>query len=235
MPDGIDNDAIDDDAIDDDAIDQVVSDLRRWQPDLEVVGLPITGRVLRLAQYISLGREQRLAEFGLTVADFDVLATLRRRGGTDPVNVRELQHAMMLSSGGVTKRLDRLESARLIERHPDPTERRGVFIRLATRPRPDRPCRDAVTVFENSAVGNAIGSDDERIQLENILRRMLTAQKGPDGSGFRLDGHVGTLTVRNGRLVPGIQKWPQDAKSDSALRFGVVGRRGEAAGRWRRR
>ena len=165
---------------DEDAVDQVVSDLRRWQPDLEVIGLPITGRVLRLAQYISIEREQRLAEFGLTVADFDVLATLRRRAGTDPVNVRELQHAMMLSSGGVTKRLDRLETAHLIERHPDPNDRRGVLIKLSHTGLDviDRAVV-AVTVFENSAVGNAIGSDDERLQLENSLRRMLTAHEKP--------------------------------------------------------
>lgn len=168
------------DVIDEDAIDQVVSDLRRWRPDLEVVGLPITGRVLRLAQYISVGREQRLAEFGLTVADFDVLATLRRRAGTDPVNVRDLQHAMMLSSGGVTKRLDRLEAARLIERHPDPNDRRGVLIRLSHTGLDliDRAVV-AVTVFESTAVGNAIGSEGERIQLENSLRRMLTAHERP--------------------------------------------------------
>ena len=167
-------------ALDQDAIDQVVNDLRRWRPDLEVVGLPITGRVLRLAQYITIGREQRLAEFGLTVADFDVLATLRRRGGTDPVNVRELQHAMMLSSGGVTKRLDRLETAHLIERHPDPSDRRGVLIRLSKTGLDliDRAVV-AVTELESSAVGNAIGSDKERLQLEKGLRRMLTAHERP--------------------------------------------------------
>ena len=161
-----------------DAIDQVVNDLRRWRPDLEVVGLPITGRVLRLAQYITIGREQRLAEFGLTVADFDVLATLRRRAGVDPVNVRELQHAMMLSSGGVTKRLDRLETAHLIERHPDPSDRRGVLIRLSNTGLDliDRAVV-AVTDFESNAVGNAIASDKERLQLESGLRRLLTAHE----------------------------------------------------------
>ena len=163
-------------------MDQVVDDLRRWQPDLDVIGLPITGRVLRLAQYITNGREQRLAEFGLTVADFDVLATLRRRAGaapgTDAVNVRDLQHAMMLSSSGVTKRLDRLETAQLIERHPDPNDRRGVLIKLS---RDGLGLIDravvAVTAFESNAVTGAIGSDKERLQLEASLRRMLVAHE----------------------------------------------------------
>lgn len=157
-----------------DAIDQVVNDLRNWRPELEVIGLPITGRVLRLAQYLTGGREQQLAEFGLTVADFDVLATLRRRAGTESVNVGDLQHAMMLSSSGVTKRLDRLETAQLIERHPDPNDRRGVLIRL-TQPGLDLIDRAvvAITIFESGVVSGAIGSDQERLQLETGLRRIL--------------------------------------------------------------
>ena len=142
-----------------------------------MVGLPITGRVLRLAQYITVGREQRLAEFGLTVADFDVLATLRRRAGTDPVNVRELQHAMMLSSSGITKRLDRLEGAGLIERHPDPGDRRGVLIKLSSNGLDliERAVV-AITTFESKVVGDAIDSE-ERLQLESGLRRLLLAQE----------------------------------------------------------
>lgn len=165
-----------------DAIDHVVNDLRRWRPDLEVVGLPITGRILRLAQYVTSGREHCLAEFGLTVADFDVLATLRRRAGAEPVNVRDLQHAMMLSSSGVTKRLDRLEAAQLIERHPDPSDRRGVLIKLSEAGLDliDRAVV-AITDVESGAVADAIGSDEERRQLENGLRRMLTAHERPGG------------------------------------------------------
>lgn len=157
-----------------DAVDQIVNDLRSWRPDLEVIGLPITGRVLRLAHYLTSGRERRLTEFGLTVADFDVLATLRRRAGTDSVNVGELQHAMMLSSSGVTKRLDRLEVVQLIERHPDPNDRRGVLIKL-TQAGLDLIDRAivAVTDFESRTVTAAIDSDRERLQLENGLRRML--------------------------------------------------------------
>jgi DNA-binding MarR family transcriptional regulator len=161
-----------------DALDQVVNDLRRWRPDLEVVGLPITGRVLRLAQFLSNGREQVLAGFGLTVADFDVLATLRRRAGTDAVNVRELQHAMMLSSSGVTKRLDRLETSALIERHPDPGDRRGVLIKLSPsgldlieRAVP------AITIHESELVAGAISTADERTRLERSLRQLLVAQE----------------------------------------------------------
>jgi hypothetical protein len=117
-----------------DVVDGIVDDVFALYPGIEVSGLPITGRVMRLARYLEALREQWLGEFGLTVPDFDVLATMRRTAGNTATNVRELQRSMMLSSGGTTKRLDRLERAGLIERLPDPNDRRGVLIRsLRTR------------------------------------------------------------------------------------------------------
>ena len=161
-----------------DAVDEIVSDVQDRYPDVEVVGLPITGRVLRLAQFLEARREQRLAEFGLSVADFDLLATLVRRAGTGAVNVRELQHAMMLSSSGVTKRLDRMESASLVERLPDPSDRRGVLIKLT--PAGLRLIDEVVPViteFESQLVRDALGSQKERQHIEAGLRRLLRAQE----------------------------------------------------------
>lgn len=70
-----------------------------------------------------------LAQFGLSLADFDVFATIACRAGTEAVNVREF-HAMTLSTSSVTKRLDRPESASLVERFPDPSNRPGVLIKF---------------------------------------------------------------------------------------------------------
>jgi DNA-binding MarR family transcriptional regulator len=159
-------------------MDEVVTDVEARYPELEVVGLPITGRVLRLAQFLEARREQRLAEFGLSVADFDVLATLLRRAGTGAVNVRDLQHAMMLSSSGVTKRLDRMEAASLVKRLPDPSDRRGVLITLT--PGGLRLIDEVVPViteFESQLVRSALGSQKERQQVEVGLRRLLVAQE----------------------------------------------------------
>jgi DNA-binding MarR family transcriptional regulator len=161
-----------------DALDEVVSDIKTRYPTLEATGLPITGRVLRLAQLLQARREQELAQFGVSVADFDVLATLRRKDSGNPVNVRDLQRAMMLSSSGITKRLDRLERAALIARHPDPDDRRGVLIELT---RSGRELIDqaipAVTRFETELVSQAIGSEPDRRKLETSLRRLLVSQE----------------------------------------------------------
>ena len=60
-------------------MDEIVEEVREWLPDVAVDGLPIVGRILRLARYLEAGRERELAAFGLTVGDFDLLATMRRR------------------------------------------------------------------------------------------------------------------------------------------------------------
>jgi DNA-binding MarR family transcriptional regulator len=163
---------------DGDAVDQVVKDMENGYPELELVGLPITGRVLRLAQHLAERREEVLSEFGLTVADFDVLASLRRRAGRDTIKIRDLHRSMMLSSGGMTKRLDRLEALGLLERRPDPSDRRGVLIRLSKRGLHviDRAL-PAITRFESKLVADAIGSAANRRHVADGLRQMLLAQE----------------------------------------------------------
>jgi DNA-binding MarR family transcriptional regulator len=161
-----------------DAVHLIVGDVRDLYPDLEVIGLGITGRIMRLAHYLEVGREEQLAEFGLTFPDFDVLATMRRRGGSEAMKVGTLQRWILLSSGGTTKRLDRLESRGLIERLRDPNDRRGVLIRLTPQGIAliDEAI-PAITRFENDLVSSAISSDQQRSVVADGLRRLLIDQE----------------------------------------------------------
>jgi DNA-binding MarR family transcriptional regulator len=70
------------------------------------------------------------AEAGLQPGEFDVLATLRRSGEPFMLSPTTLYEAAMISSGGMTNRIDRLEGAGLVERRPDPNDRRGKLIAL---------------------------------------------------------------------------------------------------------
>ena len=159
-------------------MDEIVEEVRGWLPDMDVAGLPITGRILRLARYLEAGRETELAQFGLTLGDFDMLATLRRRAAGEPIKIRDLQLSLMLSSGGTTKRLDRLETAGLIERLPDPNDRRGTLITLSPRGLDViNEAVPAVTRYEAGVVSNAIGSERDRAAVENGLRQMLIARE----------------------------------------------------------
>lgn len=159
-------------------MDEIVEEVREWLPGIAVDGLPITGRILRLARHLEAGRERELAAFGLTVGDFDLLATMRRRAADESIKVGDLQRSLMLSSGGTTKRLDRLETAGLIDRLPDPDDRRGTLITLSDAGRAlINEAVPAITRYESELVTSAVGSPRGRKAVEDGLRQMLVAQE----------------------------------------------------------
>jgi DNA-binding MarR family transcriptional regulator len=170
-----------------DAVDGIRQDLAQVRPGLDASGLDVTGRVLRLARHLEARRDRELATFGLTLADFDVLATLRRRAGSAGLNPREVQRAVMVTSGGLTKRLDRLEQAGWIERRPDPDDRRGVRVRLtpAGRATIDRAL-DLVLADERHLVESVVPRATDRDRLVGLLRAFLTTMEAePDAAPDR--------------------------------------------------
>src|SRR3954468_21216142 len=95
--------------------------------------MAVIGRIERLAELLDDAFAPTLARFGITRADFDVLATLRRSGKPYRLPPTALSRAMMISSGGTTKRIDRLETRGLLTRSDDPNDRRGVVVALTPR------------------------------------------------------------------------------------------------------
>jgi DNA-binding MarR family transcriptional regulator len=80
--------------------------------------------------------------------------------------------ATMLSSGGMTKRLDRLAEAGLVERRPDPADRRGILVRLTPHGKSvaDRALENHVA-NEERLVRSL--SPAERRALDDLLRKLL--------------------------------------------------------------
>lgn len=157
-----------------DIIDRISSQLADLGVEADASGLAVTGRILRLARSVEGARDRLLGEFGLSVADFDVMATLRRRAEPDGLKAKHLQASVMITSGGMTKRLDRLESAGLIERNPDPDDRRGVLITLTAEGR--QVIDEALPVLldaEAKLIQNAIGSPRDRERFAGFLRQLL--------------------------------------------------------------
>lgn len=113
-----------------DPVDRIVDQWARERPDLDTTAMAVFGRVFRLAKVAGDHVERAYADYGIGRPEFDVLATLRRAGEPFQLSPGALAEWMMLSSGGTTARLDRLEKAGLVERVPSPTDRRGVLVRL---------------------------------------------------------------------------------------------------------
>lgn len=118
-----------------DVIDRMNEQWRRVRPDLDPGPLDVVGRVLVLARLLDRSVNEALAVHDLSLGQFDILATLRRIEGDGGLTPTQLMQSVMLSSGGMTNRLDRLEQAGHIAREPDPGDRRGVVIRLTPQGR----------------------------------------------------------------------------------------------------
>src|SRR5262245_58586308 len=102
-----------------DVIDRLLDAWRTARPDLDPAPLALVGRVIVLAQHLEESVGMALEKHGLTLGQFDILATLRRHGPRGGLTPSELLRSVMLSSGGMTARLDKLEEAALIQRVAD--------------------------------------------------------------------------------------------------------------------
>ena len=113
-----------------DHVDSILEQWRRERPDVDMAALGLIGRLHRTAVLTNAPLAAGLAEHGLQPGWFDLLAALRRAGRPYELNPTHLRRATLLSSGGMTKRLDRLVEAGLVERRADPADRRGVLVGL---------------------------------------------------------------------------------------------------------
>ena len=153
-----------------DTVDALIEAWRRVRPDLVTQPLEVVGRVIVLAKSLERSVEVALAPHKLSLGQFDILATLRRQdGGMTP---SQLLRSVVLSSGGMTNRLDRLEQAGWVVRQADPDDRRGVIVALTPK---GRKAIDAATDtrFAEAAGSAPPLSPKETEQLAELLRRWL--------------------------------------------------------------
>lgn len=116
-----------------DRIDIILEEWQQELPQLDTSALGIIGRVLRIARLLEKHRESILADYGLNVWSFDVLATLRRQGQPFRLKPTELYSLLMLSSGAMTNRIDRLEQDGIVTRVRDAEDRRSVMVQLTPK------------------------------------------------------------------------------------------------------
>lgn len=134
--------------------------------------MALFGRLFRAVHLADHALAAGTAKHGLRPGWFDLLAALRRSGRPFEMKPTELMEATMLSSGGITKRLDRLVDAGLVERRADPDDRRSTLVRLTRKGRRtiDRALEDHIANEERllQPLGPA-----ERLRLDRLLRDLL--------------------------------------------------------------
>lgn len=155
-----------------DHIDRIVAQWNRERPDLDVSALALLARLFRVAHFADRELATGIAAHGLQPGWFDLLAALRRAGPPHELNPTHLMDATMLSSGGITKRLDRLTEEGFVERRPNSDDRRGTLVRLTRKGRAviDRALE---THLANERRLLEPLSRADRVALDRLLRHLL--------------------------------------------------------------
>lgn len=158
---------------------RAVEQWRRERPDVDANVMATVGRLLEAALLIDRTRLAPLAlRFGLQTGEFDVIATLRRSGKPYELTPKQLYEALMLSSGAMTSRLDRLEHAELIERRASTRDRRSVDIRLTKK---GIALIDEILphLIANEQEALASLSQREQAQLDHLLQKLICGLEAP--------------------------------------------------------
>jgi DNA-binding MarR family transcriptional regulator len=113
-----------------DHVGRVMDQWARERPDLDVSPQAVIARLHRLAATLYVELDVVYSEFGLKDGEFDVLATLRRAGEPYELTTSQLGTTTMISSGAVTKRVDRLCGAGLVTRRVNEVDARGRLVAL---------------------------------------------------------------------------------------------------------
>ena len=113
-----------------DEVDRLVEAWRRERGDLDLRPMEVLSRVSRLSHHLDRARRQAFTDHGIEAWEFDVLAALRRAGAPYELSPGRLIRETLVTSGTMTNRVDRLVARGLVERLPDPHDRRGVLVRL---------------------------------------------------------------------------------------------------------
>ncbi len=167
---------------DEDHVDHLIEQWGRVLPDLDVSPMAVIARISRLCRILERDVDQIYAEYGLNHAQFGVLAALRRSGPPYRLSPTELYSSLLITSGAVTNRLERLTAAGLVRRVPDPADGRSLLVALT--PKGLRLIDRLVELHyaREAELLESLGARD-REQLVRLLRGLLIAVERGDGDG----------------------------------------------------
>lgn len=165
-----------------DHVARVLDEWARERPDLDSSPVGVIGRVHRLANALTPELVAVYREHGLSEGEFDVLAALRRVGEPFERAPGELAQSTMVTTGAMTKRLDRLVGAGLVTRRVSEVDGRGRVVALTDQGRAliDRAYTEHLA-NEHRLLEHF--SEQERRTLETLLSRWLERLEGEEFNG----------------------------------------------------
>lgn len=112
-----------------DVVDYIIGHWRQYDKSLDTSGTEIIGRIIRIGSIISQRVDENLAAYKLTIGEFDVLAALLREPN-QTLTPKQIQDLVLISSGGLTNRINKLEKKGMVQRILNPEDRRSWLINL---------------------------------------------------------------------------------------------------------
>ncbi|MCX5198241.1 MarR family transcriptional regulator [Streptomyces sp. NBC_00249] len=159
---------------DKDAVDAIIDQWYAVRPELDTAPMAVFGRIYRISKAMGDAMERAYSRYGISRGEFDVVATLRRSGIPYTLSPRQLSATLMLTTGGMTGRLDKLEKAGLLSRSPDPHDRRGLQVTITERGL--GVIDEAVTAGLDVQRSALTGLAPEEVELLTELLRKLLAE-----------------------------------------------------------
>jgi DNA-binding MarR family transcriptional regulator len=164
-----------------DPVDIKLAELDGTLPDLDLDVEGIVERIQKIERRLRVTMEQTLDDHGLSYGEWNLLCVLRRLPGRVSTP-GELSSTLELSSGAMTNRLDRLERAGLLRRHPDPNDRRGVRVELTDRGYEVWVESTNAQAIKEALVASAL-TKPEQHRLNELLRKLMLAfERGAPGA-----------------------------------------------------
>ncbi len=175
-----------------DYVDLILDQWAKERPDLDTTPMGTIARIWRLDRLSEAVAEEGFAQHGLSRGGFDVLAALRRAGPPYGLSPTELYSSLLISSGAMTNRIDRLEEMGLVKRVPDPTDRRSIDVVLT--PKGKKVIDKAVTDHIENERRMLAGLTIEEIEtLSSLLRKLLLHLGDSDENGSSLEVRISSL------------------------------------------
>jgi DNA-binding MarR family transcriptional regulator len=155
-----------------DPVQAIVDQWAVQRPDIDVTTMVDVARLLRVAALIDQRISAMATDYGMDRGQGDVLFTLRRAGPPYRLSPGELTANLLVTTGTMTNRIDRLEARGLVRRLPNPDDRRSVVVELMP---------EAVELVDRAIERHVANeqemiaplTDRDRAELRRILRKLL--------------------------------------------------------------
>lgn len=158
------------------SLDRVDITLHKWSKErgeLDTSAKAIIGRIIRLQGVILEIVSKTFKTFQINPGEYAVLCNLRVNGKPYQMSPKEIIQSVLLTSGGMSNLLERMEQKQLIKRIHNSNDRRGVLVRLTEKGKNIIDAAMTEHVHVESQLIAALTKHEQTI-LESFLKKLLT-------------------------------------------------------------